>query len=115
MAGYTAVKWEMYLRLIGLGMQPKAACAFVGVSSAAPYVKAAREPAFKAALMDMSQRGQILSLAYPDDWVYEDGEPILSADFEKIPRVPSDRLAPWVRQQYLSNPLATLASQVGPG
>ena len=109
MAGYTTVKWGMYLRLIGLGMQPKTACAFVGVSSAAPYVKAAREPAFKAALMDMSQRGQILCLAYPDSWVYEDGEPILSADFEKIPRVPSDRLAPCIRQQILRNQLPALA------
>lgn len=110
MAGYTTVKWGMYLRLIGLGMQAKTACAFVGLSSAAPYVKAAREPAFKAALMDMSQRGQILCLAYPNYWVDEVGEPILSADFEKIPRAPSDRVGPWVRQQYLSHPLATFAS-----
>jgi len=110
MAGYTTVKWGMYLRLIGLGMQPKPACAFVGVSTAAPYVKAAREPTFKAALMDISQRGQILRLAYPEYWVDEAGEPILSADFEKIPRVPSDRLAPWFRQQFLSNPLMNVAS-----
>lgn len=109
MAGYTTVKWGMYMRLIGLGMQPKTACVFVGVSAAAPYVKAAREPAFKAALMDRAQRGQILCLAYPDYWVDEVGEPILSADFEKIPRVPSDRLAPWIRHQILSNKLAPLA------
>jgi len=109
MAGYTTAKWGMYLRLIGLGMQPKTACVLVGVSTAAPYVKAAREPAFKAALMDTSQRGQILRLAYPEYWVDEVGEPILSADFEKIPRVPSDRLAPWVRQQFIQSPLAVLA------
>lgn len=109
MAGYTTVKWEMYLRLIGLGMQPKDACAFVGVSTAAPYVKASREPAFKTALIEMSQRGQILSLAFPDYWVDERGEPIISADFEKIPRVTSDRLAPWIRQQILRNPLAVFA------
>lgn len=110
MAGYTTIKWDMYLRLIGLGMQPKTACTYVGVSTAAPYVKAAREPNFKIALIDMSQRGKILCLAYPDYWVNERGEPILSADFEKIPRVPSDPLAPWIRQQILYNPLAVLAS-----
>lgn len=109
MTGYTTVKWGLYLRLIGLGMQPKLACSYLGVSTAAPYVKAAREPNFKAALIDMSQQGQILCLAYPDYWVDERGEPILSADFEKIPRVPSDRLAPWIRQQILSNRLAVLA------
>ena len=58
-------------------------------------VKAAREPAFKVALMDISQRGQILCLAYPEYWVDEAGEQILSADFEKLQRVLSDRLAPW--------------------
>ncbi len=110
MAGYTTVKWGLYLRLIGLGMQPKVACSFVGISTAAPYVKAAREPAFKAALMVMSQRGQILSSAFPDYWVDEQADPILSADFEKIPRVPSDRLAPWIKQQILFNPLAVLTS-----
>ena len=83
MAGYTTVKWGMYLRLIGLGMQPKDACAYVGVSMAAPYVKAGREPSFKTTLIDMSQQGQILCLAYPDYWVDERGEPILSADFER--------------------------------
>ena len=107
---YTTVKWGTYLRLIGLGMQPKDACVYVGVSTAAPYVKAAWEPTFKAALTNMSQRGQILCLAYPNYWVDERGEPILSADFEAIPRVLSGRLAPWVRLQILNNPMAVFSS-----
>lgn len=109
MAGYTTVRWDLYIRLIGLGMSPKDACAYVSVSTAAPYVKASREPAFKAALVQVSQLGQMLLLAYPNWWVDERGEPILSADFEPIPRVPSNRLASWVRQQILNNPLAALA------
>lgn len=109
MAGYTTVRWDLYLRLIGLGMAPKDACAYVGVSTAAPYVKASREPTFKAALVQVSQLGQTLLLAYPDYWVNERGEPILSPDFEPIPRVPSNRLANWVRQQILHHPLAALA------
>lgn len=106
---YTTVKWSLYLRLIGLGMSPKDACAQLRISNATPYVKAAREPAFKSALVEQSERGQILRLAYPDYWVDEHGQPILSADFEFIPRVPSSRLAHWVRQQILRNPLAALA------
>jgi len=109
MAGYSTVRWDLYLRLIGLGMAPKDACAFVGVSTAAPYVKAGRDAAFKAALVQVTQRGQTLLLAYPHCWVDERGNPILSADFEPIPRVPSNRLGNWVRQQILHHPLAALA------
>lgn len=109
MAGHSTVRWDLYLRLIGLGMAPKDACAFVGVSTAAPYVKASRDSAFKAALVRVTQRGQTLLLAYPDYWADERGEPILSADFEPIPRVPCNRLANWVRQQILHHPLAALA------
>ena len=109
MAGYTTVRWDLYLRLIGLGMAPKDACAYVGVSTAAPYVKASRDPAFKAALVQVTRRGQTLLLAYPHCWVDERGDPILDAQFNAIPRVPSNRLANWVRQQILNHPLATLA------
>lgn len=110
MAGYTTIKWSLYLRLIGLGMSPKDACAQLSISNATPYVKAAREPAFKAALIEQSERGQILRLAYPHYWVDEQGDPILSSEFEPIPRVPSSKLAHWVRQQILKNPLVALAS-----
>lgn len=109
MAGYTTIKWDLYLRLIGLGMSPKDACSQLSISTATPYMKAGRDPAFKAALIHQSERGQMLRLAYPAYWVDERGEPILSADFEPIPRLPSNRLANWVRQQILNHPLAALA------
>lgn len=107
MAGYSTTNWGMYLRLIGLGMQPKDAVTFVGVSIAAPYVKANRDAGFKALLAEASQLGHQLRIVSPLHWVDERGLPILDGDFEPIPRDPPSRLLGWLRRQR--NPLAMLA------
>ncbi|KKM84955.1 hypothetical protein LCGC14_1293960 [marine sediment metagenome] len=108
MAGFSSTNWNLYLRLIGLGVAAKDGCSFIGVSQSAPYVKASRDPMFRLALIDATQLGHALRIVSPDHFADETGQPILDADFEPIPRNPLGRLFAWIKGQ--SNPLALLAS-----
>lgn len=108
MAGYSTTNWNLFLRVVSLGVQTSDAAEFVGVARATAYVKASRDPAFKLALIDATQLGHALRIINPDHFTDETGQPILDANFDPIPRNPPGRLFAWIRGQ--ANPLALLAS-----
>jgi hypothetical protein len=108
MAGFSSTNWNLFLRVVSLGVQTSGAAEFVGVARSTAYVKASRDPAFKLALIDATQLGHALRVVSPDHFADETGQPILDADFEPIPRNPPGRLFVWIKGQ--SNPLALLAS-----
>ena len=108
MAGYSTTNWNLFLRVVSLGVQTSDAAEFIGVARATVYVKASRDPMFKLALIDATQLGHALRIVSPDHFADETGQPILDTDFEPIPRNPPGRVFAWIKGQ--SNPLALLAS-----
>ena len=107
MAGYSTTNWNLFLRVVSLGVQTSDAAEFVGVARATAYVKASRDPGFRLALIDATQIGHALRIISPDHFADETGRPILDTGFDPIPRCPPGRLFTWIKDQV--NPLAHLA------
>ena len=91
-----------------MGMRPTDAVQFVGVGISTPYARMARNPVFKAQVEQAMMEGQRCLIISPRHWCHPNGQFILNADFEPIPREPPKSLFPWVRGQLLSHPLAAL-------
>lgn len=109
MAGRSHVNWGLFLTLLKMGVSQADAAPLVGVKPATPYVRASRLPAFAAQVSAALEDGRA-SQAVSPIYFSLDGELILDASFDAIPRHPHSALKGWVLAQLRRNPLAMLAN-----
>lgn len=108
MAGRSHTNWNFYLLLLKMGVSQADAAPLVGVKPATPYVKAHRSPSFSILVdqaMDEGRRSIVVSPTY----FALDGELLLDAHFNAIPRQPPNSLKSWALAELSRNPLAIFA------
>lgn len=102
--------WDLFLLVVAMGVSVNQTCELMNIHRNSPYQLGARDPEFRRKLdLALARQGRC-HMADPKFFVHpETLEPLLDANFNRIPRKPLNTLLPWIHEQLVRNPLAHIA------
>lgn len=103
--------WPFFFNLVAMGLSINHSCDLLGVHRNSVFGNAQRKAEFRRQLNQALEMQVICLRLSPFHFVHPVTlEPILCANFERIPRKPPWGIRGWVREQMGRNPLASLAA-----